>query len=210
MNDWPPQSTTLTGTTAVLEPLEPEHVHALQEAVSDGRLWELNAAFVPTREAMPLFVEQALVEQQHGRSLPFVVRDASTRRVVGTTRYRNIDAHRRRLEIGFTWYAQSVQRTSLNTDCKLLLLAHAFDSLRCVAVEWRVHALNFRSREAVLKLGAKQDGILRNLVAMADGQLADIVVFSVIDSEWPRIRGHLQARAKRLSGLLVPPKVPSS
>ena len=198
MDTWPPQPTRLHDATVLLEPLAPMHVGDLQAAVRDGQVWQAPYGFVPTLEDMPAFVAQALAEQRRGRGLPFVVRVASSGQVVGTTRYRNIESSRRRLEIGYTWYAQSVQRTSLNTVCKYLLLEHAFDRLHSMAVEWRVHALNLRSRAAVEKLGARQDGVLRNLLVMPDGGFADVAVYSVIASEWPTVRDHLQARARRL------------
>jgi RimJ/RimL family protein N-acetyltransferase len=147
---------------------------------------------------MSAYVGQALKELGEQRSLPFAVRlnDAGT--IVGTTRFFNIQHNRRRMEIGFTWYARSCQRSVVNTECKLLLLEQAFDALNCIAIAWLVHSLNFRSREAVLKLGAKLDGVMRNYLVMPDGTLADLALYSVTCSEWPAVKVHLSARAERL------------
>jgi RimJ/RimL family protein N-acetyltransferase len=127
----------------------------------------------------------------------FVIREIATGDVVGSTRYFNVDAANRRLEIGHTWYAKRVQRTAVNTECKLLLLTHAFEALGCIAVEFRTHFFNFASREAIARLGAKQDGILRNHQIMPDGTLRDTVVFSIIAPEWPTVKRHLEHRLER-------------
>jgi N-acetyltransferase len=123
--------------------------------------------------------------------MPFVVRDNATGDIVGSTRYFNVDAPNRRLEIGNTWYAKRVQRTAINTDCKLLLLTHAFETLGCIAVEFRTHWFNHASRTAIARLGAKQDGVLRNHQILPDGTRRDTVVFSIIDAEWPVVKRHL-------------------
>ena len=130
-------------------------------------------------------------------AMPFVVRDHATGDIVGSTRYFNVDADNRRLEIGHTWYAKRVQRTGVNTECKLLLLAHAFEMLRCIAVEFRTHWFNQASRAAIARLGAKQDGVLRNHQLLADGSYRDTVVFSIIESEWPAVKRHLRFQLER-------------
>jgi RimJ/RimL family protein N-acetyltransferase len=137
------------------------------------------------------YVAAALDMRERLDALPFVVRDNATGDIVGSTRYFNVDAANRRLEIGHTWYARRVQRTPVNTECKLLLLTHAFETLRCIAVEFRTHWFNHASRTAIARLGAKQDGVLRNHQLMADGARRDTVVFSIIDNEWPAVRAHL-------------------
>ena len=183
---------TLTGAHATLEPLALSHVPALVEAARDGELWRLWYTSVPTPEGAEAYVKTALDTRERLGGMPLVVRHNPTGDVVGCTRYFNVDAANRRLEIGYTWYAKRVQRTPLNTEVKLLMLGHAFEKLRCVAVEFRTHWFNFASRAAIARLGAKQDGVLRNHQVMPDGTLRDTVVFSIIESEWPTVRGHLR------------------
>ena len=183
---------TLTGAHATLEPLTLAHVPALVEAARDGELWRLWYTSVPTPEGAEAYVKTALDTRERLGGMPLVVRHNPTGDVVGCTRYFNVDAANRRLEIGYTWYAKRVQRTPLNTEVKLLMLGHAFEKLRCVAVEFRTHWFNFASRAAIARLGAKQDGVLRNHQVMPDGTLRDTVVFSIIESEWPTVRGHLR------------------
>jgi N-acetyltransferase len=182
---------TLTGSHACLVPLASDHAPALAEAVRDGELWRLWFTTVPAPDQMASEIARRLSLQAAGSMLPFTVLDAAGV-PVGMTTYMNIDAVTGRVEIGSTWYAARVQRTALNTECKLLLLGHAFDTLGCVAVEFRTHHLNTRSRRAIERLGAKLDGILRNHMRMPNGTLRDTVVYSVIDSEWPTVRAHLQ------------------
>ena len=176
----------------VLEPLTLAHVPALVEAARDGELWRLWYTSVPTPEGAEAYVKTALDTRERLGGMPLVVRHNPTGDVVDCTRYFNVDAANRRLEIGYTWYAKRVQRTPLNTEVKLLMLGHAFEKLRCVAVEFRTHWFNFASRAAIARLGAKQDGVLRNHQIMPDGTLRDTVVFSIIESEWPTVRGHLR------------------
>lgn len=195
---WPPSAVTLTGQHVRLEPLSAAHAPGLRDAVQDGRLDELWYTIVPPAASMDAWIATALAAQAAGRALPFVVRRLRDERIVGSTRYMNIEEAQRRLEIGTTFYAASVQRSALNTECKRLLLAHAFESLGCLAVEFRTHWFNHRSREAIAKLGAKQDGVLRNHQRLPDGSLRDTVVFSIIDSEWPAARRHLDFRLARL------------
>ena len=181
----------LSGKHVRLEPLQVEHAAGLRIAIADGELWRLWFTAVPKPGEMDAYVAAALAEQAAGISLPFVVLDSKDD-VVGSTRYCNVDAANRRLEIGYTWYAARVQRTGLNTEAKLLLLGHAFQTLDCVAVEFRTNWFNDRSRAAIARLGAKQDGVLRHHRLMPDGSFRDTVVFSIIASEWPGVRRNLQ------------------
>jgi RimJ/RimL family protein N-acetyltransferase len=185
------EPTTLSGRRATLEPLRLEHAAALADAASDGALWELWYTGVPAPARTLAWVEAALAMRERHGALPFAVRDNASGEIVGSTRYFNVEPAHRRLEIGHTWYAQRAQRTAINTECKLLLLAHAFESLHCIAVEFRTHWFNFASRAAIARLGAKQDGVLRNHQIMPDGTLRDTVVFSIIEGEWPAVRRHL-------------------
>ncbi len=187
---------TLVGRHATLEPLDASHVAPLAEAASDGELWRLWYTGVASPERMAGYVAAALDMRERYDAMPFVVRDA-TGAVVGSTRYFNVDVANRRLEIGHTWYARRAQRTPLNTECKLLLLTHAFEKLGCIAVEFRTHWFNQASRAAIARLGAKQDGVLRNHQMGADGAKRDTVVFSIIDGEWPAVKKHLAFQLER-------------
>lgn len=182
---------TLTGRHATLEPLAREHEAAVSAAAADGALWRLWYTGVPAPERTAAWIEAALAMRENQGAMPFVIRANATREVVGSTRYFNVEAAHRRLEIGHTWYAQRAQRTAVNTECKLLLLTHAFDALACIAVEFRTSYFNFQSRRAIERLGAKQDGILRNHQILPDGTRRDTVVFSIIDGEWPAVKRHL-------------------
>lgn len=187
---------TLSGRHVRLEPLAMIHHDALVEAASDGALWKLWYTSVPAPQAMRAWIDTALaMRSQH--ALPFVIRDAGDGSVVGSTRYFNVDPNNRRLEIGHTWHAKRAQRTGINTEAKLLLLGHAFEALQCIAVEFRTHWMNQPSRAAIARLGAKQDGVLRQHQRMADGSLRDTVVFSIIDAEWPTVKRHLQHKLER-------------
>ena len=186
----------LQGKHVSLEPLSLEHVPGLQEAARDGELWNLWFTSVPHPELTLQYVEQALVLREQGKAVPFVVRDANGL-VVGSTRYGNIESDHKRLEIGWTWYAERVQRTALNTEAKLLLLGNAFETLGAIAVEFRTNWFNHRSRRAIARLGAKQDGVLRNHMLMPDGTRRDTVVFSILDSEWPAVKKNLQYQLQR-------------
>jgi RimJ/RimL family protein N-acetyltransferase len=185
---------TLTGRFVTLEPLAHAHHDGLIAAVSDGQLWSLSYTSVPTPEQMSAEIDRRLALQQAGSMLPFTTRITESGRIVGMTTYMNADPDNRRVEIGSTWTAASAQRTAVNTESKLLLLSHAFDELGCIAVEFRTHWLNQQSRAAIARLGAKQDGVLRNHARMPDGTLRDTVVFSIIASEWPAIRNELHRR----------------
>lgn len=196
---WPPQPVVLEGEHVRLEPLAPGHATGLADAIADGALDALWYTIVPAPAALPAWIDAALAQRTAGRALPFAVVRRRDGRVVGSTRYMNVEESQRRLEIGTTFYAASVQRSALNTECKRLLLAHAFERLGCLAVEFRTHWFNQRSREAIARLGAKQDGVLRNHQRLPDGSLRDTVVFSIIDSEWPAVKRHLDVRRARLS-----------
>lgn len=183
---------TLRGHFVQLAPLLLEHHDALVRAVQDGELWNLWYTSAPSPEGMRAEIERRLGLQAAGSMLPFTVVEAASGQVVGMTTYMNVDATNRRVEIGATWYAKRVQRTALNTEAKLLLFAHAFDQLNCIAVEFRTHFLNFQSRRAIERLGAKLDGILRSHSRAANGTVRDTCVYSVIASEWPTVRAHLE------------------
>jgi len=188
---------TLKGQFATVEPLHAEHHDALIAAVSDGKLWKLWYTAIPKPENMRAEIERRLHLQQQGSMLPFVIRRNDTGALCGMTTYMNADVPNRRVEIGSTWYAASAQRTGINTECKLMLLTHAFEDMHCIAVEFRTHWMNQQSRAAIARLGAKQDGILRNHQRMPDGSYRDTVVFSIIESEWPTVRRHLQFKLGR-------------
>ena len=181
---------TLQGAYARLEPLSHEHLDGLIEAVKDGELWKLWYTFVAKPEDMGKEIDRRLGLQKAGSMLPWTVLDAGGR-IAGMTTYMNIDAPNRRVEIGSTWYAKRVQRSALNTQCKLLLLTHAFEKLDCIAVELRTHFFNHQSRRGIERLGAKQDAILRNHQIAPNGTLRDTVVYSIIASEWPTVKAHL-------------------
>jgi len=190
MDIWPP-TVTLSGRSAALVPLAPEHEADLAEAAADGALHRLWYTTVPTPEQVGAEIARRLSLRRAGSMLPFAVLTPDGR-AVGMTTYMNIDATNRRVEIGSTWYRQSVQRTPLNTECKLMLLGHAFETLGCIAVEFRTHVMNFQSRRAIERLGAKLDGILRAHMVMANGTIRDTAVYSVIAPEWPAVRANLQ------------------
>jgi N-acetyltransferase len=188
---------TLTGTHASIEPLGREHEEALRRAVADGELWRLWYTSVAPPEKMGEYIATALDMRDRLDAMPFVVREKSSGEIVGCTRYFNVDAANRRLEIGHTWYSKRVQRGPINTECKLMLLSHAFEKLQCIAVEFRTHWFNHASRAAIERLGAKQDGVLRSHQVSADGSKRDTVVFSIIDGEWPAVKRHLRYQLER-------------
>ncbi|WP_128927393.1 GNAT family N-acetyltransferase [Bradyrhizobium guangxiense] len=186
-----PDPITLRGQHARLEPLSHQHREALVEAVKDGELSKLWYTAIPLPENMGKEIDRRLGLQAAGSMLPFTVFDAGGR-IVGMTTYMNIDAANRRVEIGSTWYGKSAQRGPLNTQCKLLLLRHAFETLNCIAVEFRTHFFNHQSRRAIERLGAKQDGILRSHQIAPNGTLRDTVVYSITAAEWPTVQAHLE------------------
>lgn len=186
----------LEGRSVSLEPLTHAHRDALIAAANDGELWRLPYTIVPSAETMESYIETTLAKQKQGHDLPFVVIDRSTNRVIGSTRYTNIDSAHRKLEIGYTWLAKSFQRTAANTEMKLLLLAHAFDVLECIRVEFVTDVLNERSRAALVRIGAKEEGILRNHMLMPSGRLRDSACYSIIRQEWPEVRERLAAKIR--------------
>ena len=185
-----PLALELTGAHARVVPLSPEHQAGLCDASRDGDLSGLWYTAIPSPQTMAAEIERRLALQASGSMLPFTVLDAKDR-IVGMTTYMNIDASNRRLEIGSTWYARSAQRSALNTQCKLLLLTHAFEVLNCIAVEFRTHRLNTQSRRAIERLGAQLDGILRSHQISPNGSLRDTAVYSITAAEWPTVRAHL-------------------
>ena len=188
---------TLRGRLVTLEPLRPDHHDGLVEAVRDGELWKLWYTAVPAPEAMAAEIERRLALQERGSMLPFATRLNGSGRLIGMTTYMNIDTVTPRVEIGSTWNAASAHGSGSNADSKLLLLRHAFETLGCPAVEFRTHWLNHQSREAIARLGAKQDGVLRNHSRTSDGVLRDTVVFSILEHEWPAVRAGLEFRLAR-------------
>ena len=185
-----PEPIALTGEHAKLEPLAREHLEGLIEAVRDGELWRLWYTAIPQPDGMAAEIERRLALQAAGSMLPFTVRDAEGR-ISGMTTYMNIDATHKRVEIGSTWYARRVQRTPLNTECKLMLLGNAFEVLHCIAVEFRTHFFNQQSRRGIERLGAKLDGILRSHQRASNGTLRDTCVYSITADEWPTVKAHL-------------------
>ena len=185
-----PLPVTLQGTHASLVPLSHDHTEDLQEAALDGELWKLWYTTVPSPEGMKAEIDRRLDLQEKGSMLPFTALD-ETGRAVGMTTYMNIDPANHRVEIGSTWYRRAVQRSLLNTECKLMLLTHAFEALECIAVEFRTHFMNRQSRIAIERLGAKLDGVLRSHMRMADGSLRDTAVYSILPHEWPAVKTNL-------------------
>ena len=180
-----------------LEPLELSHIDGLINAVKDGKLWNLWYTSAPEPKKVQNYVEKAIKDFEDDKSLPFAIINTNKNQLVGTTRFMNADRINRRVEIGTTWYAKSSQRTGINTQCKYLLLKYAFETLKCIAVEFRTHWHNTQSREAITKLGAKQDGILRNHKFDKTGNLRDTVVFSIIDSEWNTVKQSLEFKINK-------------
>ena len=182
---------TLHGTHATLEPLSQKHHNDLVDSVKDGELWNLWFTSVPRPELMRAEIDRRLDLQRQGSMLPFAVMERISGRAVGMTTYMNVDSTHRRVEIGSTWYRKRTQGTAVNTECKLMLLTHAFESLDCIAVEFRTHFFNHQSRRAIERLGAKLDGVLRNHQIAPNGTLRDTCVYSIIAAEWPAVKAHL-------------------
>jgi RimJ/RimL family protein N-acetyltransferase len=185
---------TLQGAHVLIEPMTAEHRDEIAAAAADGELWKLWYTSVPAPPAVADWIGKALDQRDDAGALPFVIRRAQDRRLVGATRYFNVAAEHRRLEIGHTFYSSSVQRTAINTEAKLLLLTHAFESLGCIGVELRTHFMNHASRRAIERLGAKLDGVLRCHQVMPDGSLRDTCVYSIVAPEWPAVRNNLAFR----------------
>lgn len=185
----------LEGQHVRLEPLSPAHEESLIAAAGDGELWNSTVTIVPSRANMAAYIAAALKGQAQGRELPFVTILKSSGQVVGSSRFYDIERDDRHVDIGYTWLAASAQRTVVNTEAKLLLLTHAFEDLRCIRVGLVTDVLNQQSRAAILRLGAKEEGVLRNHMIMPSGRYRDSVCFSIIEAEWPRVK----ARLERLS-----------
>ena len=182
---------TLSGSKVVLEPLALEHLEGIISAVRDGELWKLWFTSIPSPEKAEEYINTALEMRENSGAMPFVIRDKNSNTIIGSTRYFNVDEISHRLEIGHTWYSESYQRTAANTEAKYLLLTHAFEKLDAIAVELRTHWHNHKSRAAIARLGAKQDGVLRNHQKSTDGIYRDTVVFSIINLEWPAVKQSL-------------------
>lgn len=187
---------TLEGNHVRLDPLTPAHEESLIAAATDGELWNSTFTVVPSRETISAYLDAALEGQAQGRELPFVIIQKATGAVVGSTRFYFIDQENRSVEIGYTWLAAKAQRTAVNTETKLLLLTHAFEYWHCIRVALVTDVLNVQSQKAVLRLGARQEGVLRNHLIMPDGRYRDSVCFSIIEAEWPGVKARLEARIK--------------
>ncbi len=187
----------LEGHGVRLEPLDLRHERELAAAAADGALWELWFTAVPAPSETKAYIAHALERQQEGRMLPWAVRNLATGAVVGSTRFHDIAAEIDRVEIGYTWYAKSVQRSHVNTACKLLLMTHAFEALGCKVVGFRTDKFNFASQRAIEALGARKDGLIRHFSTRRDGSARDVVMYSIIASEWPEVKHHLMRRLAR-------------
>jgi RimJ/RimL family protein N-acetyltransferase len=188
---------TLTGHVAILRPLLAGHAAALLDAARDGELWKLKVSVIPGPETVVSYIAAALAGREAGTVMPFVIVRRRDDRIVGSTRFWKIDLVNRKLEIGHSWLSASMQRTGLNTEAKYLLLAYAFDVMRCVRVQFTTDELNEKSRTAILRIGAKQEGIVRHERIMPDGRKRNSVRFSIIDSEWAGVRDGLEAKMRR-------------
>ncbi|HEY3076771.1 MAG TPA: GNAT family protein [Burkholderiales bacterium] len=192
-----PRPVTLEGHGVRLEPLTREHRDALAKAAADGELWQLWFTSVPEPQQTQIYIAQALAGRDAGHMLPFVVREVASGAIVGSTRYHDIVKEAHRVEIGYTWYARKWQKSHVNTACKLLLLGHAFDALGCKVVGLRTDNFNFASQRAIEALGAKKDGVIRHHAPRRDGTVRDTVMYSIVLSEWPDVRRHLELRLKK-------------
>ena len=190
---------TLEGHGVRLEPMTPDHAQGLRDAARDGELWKLWYTAVPEPENTDAYIRTALEGQANGQMLPWVVRELVTGKVAGSTRYHDVVAAIDRVEIGYTWYAQSWQRSHVNTACKLLLFGHAFETVGCAVVGLRTDNFNFRSQKAIEALGAKRDGVIRHHQARRDGTARDSYMYSVLEHEWPDVKRHLELRLARHS-----------
>ena len=192
-----PTPVTLEGHGVRLEPLAREHHDGLVAAARDGELWKLWFTSVPEPEQAHAYISAALAGQEAGHMLPWAVRDLASGAIVGSTRFHDIVPAVDRVEIGYTWYARSRQRSHVNTACKLLLLGHAFETLKCAVVGFRTDNFNFASQEAIAGLGAKKDGVIRHHQPRRDGTVRDTVMFSILAGEWPDVKRHLELRLAR-------------
>ncbi len=187
----------LTGGTVELQPLQAAHAQALLAAAADGQLWQMKLTVIPGPETIAEYVAVALAGRQAGTVMPFVIVKRDTGRLIGSTRFWKIDRTNRKLEIGHTWLSESAQRSAVNTEAKYLLLAYAFEVMACVRVQFTTDELNEKSRTAILRIGAQQEGIIRHERIMPDGRKRNSVRFSMIDTEWPEIKRALQQKMKR-------------
>ena len=187
-----PEPVTLYGHHVRLEPMHAGHDADLAAAAADGELWKLRVTSVPEPDQTPMYIAAALMGQHDGHMLPFVVRDLASGQVIGSTRYHDVVAAADRVEIGYTWYAKRVQRSAINTECKLLLLGHAFETLGCAVVGLRTDHMNFASQRAIERLGARRDGVIRHHAPRRDGTVRDTVMYSILVHEWPDVKAHLQ------------------
>ena len=187
----------LIGSKVKLASLKELHRSALLDAAANGKLWELWYTSVPSESTIDHYIGQAINDYHQGTALPFVVINQENHRIIGSTRFLNAEPEHKRLEIGATWYAQDFQRSGVNTECKYLLLKHAFETLDCLAVEFRTHWHNHASRNAILRIGARQDGVLRSHRIMANGLIRDTVVYSIIKTEWPSVRKDLEFKMNK-------------
>lgn len=192
-----PEPVTLYGHHARLEPMHAGHDADLAAAAADGELWKLRVTSVPEPDQAAMYIAAALMGQHDGHMLPFVVREPASGQIVGSTRYHDIVPAADRVEIGYTWYARRVQRTAINTECKLLLLSHAFDTLGCAVVGLRTDHMNFASQRAIERLGAHRDGVIRHNAPRRDGTVRDTVMYSILAHEWPDVKAHLQWQLER-------------
>jgi RimJ/RimL family protein N-acetyltransferase len=188
----------LEGHRVRLEPMTPQHADGIAAAAADGRLWELWYTAVPHPSEVDAYIETALAGQRDGQMLPWVVRDVASGSVIGSTRYHDVVAAIDRVEIGYTWYSAAWQRTHVNAACKLLLMSHAFEGLGCQVVGLRTDRFNFRSQQAIERLGAKKDGVIRHHSKRKDGSARDTVMYSVLSDEWPEVRRNLELRLSRV------------
>lgn len=182
---------TLTANGVKLEPLDVHHEAGLSEAAADGELWQLRVTSVPEPDNTAEYIRDALKSREAGQRFAFAVIEQNSGKVLGTTSYHDILPAVKRLEIGYTWYAKSAQRTHVNTTCKLLMLTHAFDELGCNVVGWRTDNYNYASQRAIERLGAKKDGVIRGHHKRRDGTIRDTVMYSLRKGEWPEVRAHL-------------------
>jgi N-acetyltransferase len=192
-----PEPVTLNGRHVRLEPMHADHEPDLRHAATDGELWRLRITSVPEPDQTAMYIATALMGRQDGTMLPFVVRALPSNRIIGSTRYHDILADASRVEIGYTWYGQSWQRTAVNTECKLLLMTYAFEVLECGVVGLRTDNFNYASQRAIERLGARKDGVIRHHARRRDGTIRDTVMYSITAGEWPEVKAHLSYQLER-------------
>lgn len=183
---------TLSGEIALIEPLESQHYDGLVDALNDGEMWKLPYSIIPHPDNLQAYIDKQLAKLELGELVPFVVTNQQSNKVAGMTSFYQISENHKRFDIGWTWYSKSQQHTGLNTECKYLLLKHAFEVLGCNQVGFKVDAVNQRSQRAVERLGAKLDGVLRSYLVMPNGNVRDVCIYSILAHEWPHIKTHLE------------------